>query len=398
MDLVREAEVVVIGGGAHGASATYHLARAGRSVALIEKRTIASASSGASGGIIRCHYSNPAMVRLAHRAAEWWPGLADELGHPVDYVNNGLIVAVAGAADAAHLERAVRMQQRVGVTTQVIAPEEIEHWIPGFVTEGLQLAAYEAEAGYADPYAASTAFAAKARELGAQVYTETTVTGLVMSGSRVTGVETNRGTIRTATVVNCAGPWADRIAAMAGIDLPVRPGLLQMVAFHPRYDGWTRGSPTWLDLTTMTYCRPDASGAMLAGGGLAENAAIDSEAVDPDAAPPRPPVAFEAEIHENLVRRCPWAARAARLRAWSGPDGNSPDFHLVFGPVPGVAGYLQIVGGSGNSFKLAPATGEALAEYVTSGTSTYLDLDAFSVTRFAEGRPFRGGYQMHIVG
>lgn len=398
MDLVREAEVVVIGGGVHGASAAYHLVRAGRSVALIEKRTVAAASSGASGGIIRCHYSNPAMVVLAHRAAERWPALPAELGRPVDYVRNGLIVAVAGGADAGHLERVVRMQQRIGVATQVITSQEIAHWIPEFVADGLTLAAYEAEAGYADPYAATVAFAGKARDLGAHLYTETTVTGLVLEGSRITGVETDRGTIRTSTVVNCAGPWARRIAAMAGIDLPVRPGLLQMAAFHPGYEGWTGGSPTWLDLTTMTYCRPDRTGAMLAGGGLAENAAIDAEAVDPDAAPPRPPVAFEAEIHENLQRRCPWAAAAARLRAWSGPDGNSPDFHLIFGPVPGVTGYLQIVGGSGNSFKLAPATGEALAEYVTTGTCTYLDLHAFSMARFAEGRPFRGGYQMHIIG
>jgi len=398
MDLVREAEVVVIGGGVHGASAAYHLVRAGRSVALIEKRTIASASSGASGGIIRCHYSNPAMVRLAHRAAERWPTLAAELGRPVDYVRNGLIVAVAGAADAAHLERAVRMQQRLGVATQVIAPEEIAHRIPEFVADGLTLAAHETEAGYADPYAATVAFAGKARELGACLYTETAVTGLLTSGSRITGVETDRGPVRASVVVNCAGSWADRIAALAGIDLPVRPGLLQMAAFHPRYGGWTGGSPTWLDLTTMTYCRPDPAGAMLAGGGLTENAAIDAEAVNPDAAPPRPPVAFEAEIHENLQRRCPWTAGAARLRAWSGLDGNSPDFHLIFGPVPGVTGYLQIVGGSGNSFKLAPATGEALAEYVTTGRCTFLDLHAFSITRFDEGRPFRGGYRMHIVG
>ncbi len=396
--MIGHADVVVIGGGVHGASAAYHLARERKQVVLIEKRTIASASSGASGGIIRCHYSNPAMVRLAHRAAERWPALAEELGAPVDYVNNGLIVAVAGAADAAHLERAVRMQQRAGVATQVIAPEEIRRWIPEFATNGLSLAAHEGEAGYADPYSASMAFAAKARALGAQVYTETVVTGLLTSGSRITGVETDRGAIRSGVVVNCAGAWAPRIAAMAGIDLPVSPGLLQMVAFQPAYAGWTRQSPTWLDLSTMTYCRPDASGAMLAGGGVAENAAIDVTDVDPDAVPSRPPVEFEAEIHENIVRRCPWAEGSARLRAWSGPDGNSPDFHLIFGPVPGLTGYLQIVGGSGNSFKLAPATGEALAEYVTTGTSTYLDTHAFSMTRFADGRPFRGGYQMHIIG
>jgi glycine/D-amino acid oxidase-like deaminating enzyme len=61
-------------------------------------------------------------------------------------------------------------------------------------------------------------------------------------------------------------------------------------------------------------------------------------------------------------------------------------------------GHLQVVGGSGNSFKLAPATGEAVAEYVTTGRCSYVDVRAFSITRFAENRPFQGGYQMHIVG
>jgi len=395
--MIRACDAVVIGGGVHGASVAYHLARAGRQVALIERRTIASAASGVSGGIIRCHYSTPAIVRLAHRAAQRWPHLAEELGRPVDYVNNGLIVAV-GEADAAHMERIVRMQQGEGVATQLITPAEIARWIPGFSPEGLALAAYEAEAGYADPYAATMAFAARARELGAQVYTGTTVTGIGVVGSRVQRVETDRGAIRTPVVVNCAGAWASRIARMAGVALPVVPGLLQMVAFHPHDDRWTGRSPTWLDLTTMTYCRPDAAGAMLAGGGLSENATIDAAQVDPDAAAPRPPVAFEAEIHENLVRRCPWAEGSARLRAWSGTDGATPDFHLILGPVPGVAGYLQVVGGSGNSFKLAPATGEAIAEVVTTGRTRHVDLDAFSLTRFAEGRLFRGGYQMHIIG
>ncbi len=394
---MTDADAVVIGGGVHGASAAYHLARAGLRVALVEKRTVGWASSGASGGIIRCHYSNESMVRLAHRAAERWPHLAEDLGYPVDYVRNGLIVVVA-EPDAANMERIVGMQREVGVDTRLIGLEEIRRWIPEFNLDGLALATYEAQAGYADPYSASMAFARKARELGAQILTETKVTGIRLEGSAVRAVETDRGEIRTSTVVNCAGAWAAGIARMVGVEIPILPGLLQMVAFHPQYPGWHRTSPTWLDLTTMTYCRPDGSGAMLAGGGVSENAEIDRAAVNPDAVPPRPPVEFEAEIHENLARRCPWAERSMRVRSWSGPDGNSPDFHLILGPVPGVRGYLQIVGGSGNSFKLSPATGEAIAEYVTSGRARFVDLDAFSLTRFAEARPFRGGYQMHIIG
>jgi sarcosine oxidase subunit beta len=381
----------------HGASAAYHLAKAGKQVVLVEKRTIGSSSSGASGGIIRCHYSNESMVRLAHRAAQRWPELETELGQPVDYVRNGLLVVVT-APDAGNMRRIVGMQQRVGVETHTISLEEIRRWIPEFNLSGLALATYEGEAGYADPYSAAGAFANKARELGAQIYTNTTVTGIDGNGSGVRRVVTDHGSIQTPLIVNCAGAWAAAIAAMVGVELPVTPGLLQMVAFNPRYTGWNRGSPTWLDMTTMTYCRPDAVGLMLAGGGLVENAAMENTDVDPDNYPARPPAEFEAEIHDNLVRRCPWAEKMSRVRSWSGPDGNSPDFHLIFGPVPGVRGYLQIVGGSGNSFKLSPATGEAIAELVTTGRCSYVDLDAFSIMRFAQNRPFRGGYQMHIIG
>lgn len=397
MMLPHEAEVVVVGGGVHGASTAYHLARAGKQVVLLERGTIGSGSSGVSGGIIRCHYSNEPMVRLAHRAAELWPNLGSDLGRPVDYRRNGLIVMVA-PADAPVMMRVVRMQQAAGVDTRTIAPDRIAEWIPGFNSEGLALAAYEGEAGYADPYSTAVAFAGKARDLGAAIFTQTIVTGLETDRTTVRAVATDKGTIRTPLVINCAGAWAPVVARMAGVDLPVVPGLLQMVAFAPRHREWTARSPTWVDMTTMTYCRPDGTGAMLAGGGITENAALEHPEIDPDAPPPRPPVEFEAEIHDNLIRRCPWAGRMSRVRSWSGPDGNSPDFHLIFGPVPGVRGYLQIVGGSGNSFKLGPATGEAMAEYVTTGRCSYLDLDAFSVTRFAEDRPFRGKYQMHIVG
>ena len=342
--MLNHAEIVVVGGGVHGASAAYFLARAGKHVVLVEKRSVGAGSSGASGGIIRCHYSNQVMVRLAHRAALMWPSLEEDLGRPVDYVQNGMIVAVP-PEDAKRLQDNVRMQRRLGVETAIVAVEEIRSRIPGFRTEGLALAAYEAEAGYADPYAAAAAFTHKARELGAEVLTRTTVTGIEMDGMRVRGVVTDRGRIGAPLVVNCAGPWAARLARMVGIELPVRVGLLQMTAGNPRFSGWTRTSPTWVDVTTMTYCRPDASGLMLAGGGRTENSDLAAQELDPDGYPSRPPMQFEVEIHDNLVRRCPWAMQMSRVRSWTGPDGISPDFHLIFGPVPSVQGYLQVVGG-----------------------------------------------------
>lgn len=394
---VKKVDVAVIGGGVHGASAAYHLAKVGLEVALLEKESIGSGASGLSGGIIRCHYTNEPMIRLALRASQRWNHLEEELGQPCGYVRNGLIILVSDD-DARIMENLVARQQRIGVDTELIDPAEVERYIPGFQTDGFTLGTFERQAGYADPYAAARAFAAKAQELGVHVLTGTEVTGIDLQGSRVQGVVTNRGRIECRWVVNCAGAWAPRIASMVGINLPIKPGALQMIAVNPRHPEWTRTSPTWLDLPHMTYCRPDAAGLMLAGGGVLENEAMTSETPDPDAPPPRPSTLFEAEMHDNILRRCPWAEGMQMVRSWSGIDGNTPDHHLIFGPVPGLEGYLQVAGGGGNSFKLSPATGEAVAEFVTTGKCSHLDLEAFSVTRFEERRTFQGAYRMHIVG
>jgi len=393
----NKVDVVVIGGGVHGASAAYHLVKAGFEVALVEKGSIGSGASGVSGGIIRCHYTNEPMIRLALRAAQRWQGLEAELGRPVGYVQNGMLLMV-DEDDAGVMEELVARQQRIGVDTEIIEPAQVERYIPGFRTDGLALGAFERQAGYADPYATANAFAARARELGVHVLVETEVTGIELDGSRVRGVKAGGHSIQCRYVVNCAGAWAPRIAAMVGVDLPIKPGTLSMIAVNPRNPAWTRTSPTWVDMPHMTYCRPDASGLMLAGGGRLENETLTTETPDPDAPAPRPSDLFEAEMHDNLVRRCPWAEGMQRVRAWTGIDGHTPDHHLIFGPVPGIDGYLQVAGGGGNSFKLSPATGEAVAEYISTGTCTYLDLNAFSITRFQENRLFRGGYRMNIVG
>lgn len=393
----KRADVVIIGAGVHGASAAYHLAKAGREVVVLEQKEVGSGASGQSGGIIRCHYSTEPMVRLALRAAQLWPGLEDELGAPVDFVNNGLIMMVA-AADAETMKSVVVMQKELGMDVDVIGLGEARELLPGLNPEGLALACLERVAGYADPYATATAFGRKARATGAEIHPNTPVRGIRVERGAVRGVITDEGEIATSIVINAAGAWAGRVGRLAGVELPVQPGNLQMAAFRPDHPSWRATSPTWVDITQMTYARPDTGGLMLCGGGLMENQAWEASLPDPDNPPTRPDDLFEAEMAENLGRRLPWVAGKPMVRSWCALDGSTPDFHLIFGEHPQVKGFINIAGGSGNSFKLSPATGEAAAELITTGRCTYLDLKAFSVARFAEGRPFRGRYQMHIVG
>ncbi|MFO7246603.1 MAG: FAD-binding oxidoreductase [Thermaerobacter sp.] len=402
------AEIVIIGGGVHGAAAAYYLARDGRDVVLFEKGDLAGGATGLSVGLIRCHYSNEPMIRLAHRAAVKWQDLESELGQSLGYRRNGLIVAVA-PDDADALRRNVELQRRIGVDTELMAPEEISRYVPGFRAHGLALAAFERQAAVADPHRTATAFAARAQELGARVYTGTAVTAIRLRDGRVEGVETDRGFVRCEWVIHAAGAWAPRLAAGIGVDLPVKPGSLSVCAFDPRYEGWSTETPTWMDLDTVTYARPDARGLIIAGsdhdqkgdeddgeaGALNRSAPAEP---DPDVYHGAPDDLTAALVYERIVDRCPWAEGARLVRGWIGVDAYTPDYHLIFAEAPAGSRCLHVTGGSGNSFKLSPAVGEAVAEYVASGSCTYLDTQAFSLERFATGRLFRGAYRMHILG
>lgn len=399
--MTASAEVVVIGGGVMGAAAAYHLARSGRDVVVFEKGEIAGGATGLSVGIIRSHYSNEPMVRLAHRAAVIWQQLEDELGESLGYRRNGLILAVA-PYDAETLRRNVELQRRVGVDTELLSPEEIRRFVPDFRAHGLALATFERQAGVADPHRTASAFLTQAQRRGARVHTGVAVTEIRLRDGRVEGVDTDQGFVRCEWVIHCTGAWAPRLAAGIGVDLPVQPGTLSVSAFDPRYEGWHAGTPSWMDLDTVTYARPDARGLMIAGSDHDQKddaaGAAAPAAPDPDAYHGAPDDLTTAQVYERLVDRCPWADGARPVRGWIGVDGYTPDYHLIFAEAPAGSRCLHVTGGSGNSFKLSPAIGEAVAQYVAGEPCEYLDTEAFSLDRFAAGRLFRGAYRMHILG
>ena len=94
-------------------------------------------------------------------------------------------------------------------------------------------AAWEEDSGYADPYLTVNAYAAAAKRAGARLLTNTAVTGITRHGDRVTGVRTTAGDLSAPVVVNCAGPWAGLVGAMAGVELPVTPLRRQIVVTEP---------------------------------------------------------------------------------------------------------------------------------------------------------------------
>jgi len=386
--VIERAEAVVIGGGIIGASVAHFLTKLGYGqVALVEKSEICGGSSQYSAAHIRQHYSNEVAIRLAVRGAGMFANAEEELGGPVGFVQHGYMVIAPPDQEQA-IREVVPIQQRFGVETEILTPEEVTHRWPELDVEGIALACFERTSGYADPVATVRALARSAEREGLEVLEGCEATGIETEGGRVTGVVTSKGTIATGVVVNAGGPWGDRIGRMVGVDYPIRFSREHEAVFEAP-EGFGE-IPVMSDAAQQLYFRHYGQGKVLVGEGWPKQA----EPADPETYDPGTDEAHLARMVPKLVRRVPSLAATigsdgyggTYVTGYSGVYDITEDWYPIVGEEE-VGGYYSAFGGSGHCFKLGPAIGEALAS-VIAGQEPAIDISALSGTRFAEGRTF----------
>src|SRR5438093_12165434 len=168
---MASADVVVVGGGANGTSTAFHLTRLGvRNVLLLERRWLGAGATGKSGSLVRMHYTNEHESRLAFESLKVFRSFHAEVGGDCGFEPVGFVQLV-GRGYADHLRRNVAMQQRLGIKTELVSPEDLPRLLPGVITDDVGGAAWEPESGYADPNATAFAFAAAAARAGARAET-----------------------------------------------------------------------------------------------------------------------------------------------------------------------------------------------------------------------------------
>jgi glycine/D-amino acid oxidase-like deaminating enzyme len=307
-EMPRTAEVVIIGGGVHGASLAYHLARRkiGR-VALVERKWLASGPTGRSTALVRRFYGHDFFTRTANAAADVFQRWDERIGGDPGYRQVGYLVLTA-AEEAEHLARNARRAQAVGARVALLTPAEVAALVPGLWIDDVALASWEAESGYADPVATTNALATRAREEGAAIVLDTRVEAIRVEGGRVVGVTTSAGPIDAPVVVNCAGLWAPRLLAPLGIKVEIRPTRHQMCVFE-RPPGMA-SHPAIGDRPQHTYMRPETGDLTLFGlGSHAHDEVVDPGDHDEGADPEQ--VLKNAEF---LARRIPRWGRACAPR------------------------------------------------------------------------------------
>lgn len=272
------ADVVIIGGGVIGASIAFNLAKRGiREVIIVEKNFIASGATGKSSACIRQHYSTECTSRMVLRSLRVFENFADVVGGSAGFIKAGFLMGVP-EKDRAVLEKTIVMQRRVGINTSVIGPDEISEIEPRARVDDLAAGAWEPDSGYADPSDTTASFVRRARELGVRLRQNTTVLGLKTAGGAITEVHTDHGSIGTSTVINAAGVWGDRVAAMAGVSIPLTVCRHQ-IRFVKRPAEASTPHPLFYDLVHQIYTRPEGRDLTLIGS---MNPAEINDRADPD--------------------------------------------------------------------------------------------------------------------
>jgi len=380
--MAETADVIIIGAGIHGASLAFHLTRRGVPPLILERRFIAAGATGRSSGLVRMHYDLEPESALAWASHYIFVNWADIVGGECGFTRTGFLQIVAPQHNE-HLRANVAMHQRLGIPSLVVSADDVRRLAPAFHTGDFDLAAFEPESGYADPTGSAAALLTAARSGGARLVQEAQVTGVISRGGRVQGVETSRGPYHAPIVVNAAGAWARPVGHLAGLDLPITTWKHD-TAFLRRPKDLGRSHPTVIDFINLMYFRPETGDLTLVG--LEDDNPLG---LDPELAGDQPQPDFVDRAVERICRRIPGMDRGSLQSANAGYDGLTPDQRAILDRA-GPEGFFLVCGFSGTGFKLAPAVGACMAEWIVDGAPRTVDISAFTLRRFEEGRRLTG--------
>ena len=384
--MITSASAVIVGAGVLGASAAFHLARAGwKDLLLVDRHPAAGmGSSGRATGGFRGQFSTAVNVALSLLARDKLIRFQEDTGVDPGYARAGYLWLAETHAQMETLRAALRIQHEGGLleAREVDAREalEIQPCLdPGTILGG----AYCPTDGFIRPLSILQGYLEGASRLGVRIEWDVEVLDLETgAGGAIRRVRTSRGSVGCQAVVNAAGAWAEGLAELAGIALPVKPVKRQVAVTAP-----TRALPAEMPMT------------IFAGNGfhlrVRDGRVLLLRPDPPAAADPfdlRVEPAWIASILEEARRRVPALRHVPvdEAACWAGLYEMSPDRHALVGAFPECDNFFCLTGASGHGVMHAPALGQILAEIVSTGRAETFDAGPLRPTRFREGAPNAG--------
>lgn len=375
--------VVIVGGGIVGLASAYYLAQQNVDVVVCEKGAIGNGSTERSAGGIRTQFSTPVNVELSKASIDVWKRFEELFDEEISYRGEGYLFVAREEATVERFRENVTMQNKHGIPSEFLKPDEATEYCPGLRTDTFVGATFCGDDGFADPHLALQGFSRGAAEAGVDIRTKTPVTDVQRDDNTVIGVKTPEGSIGADFVVNAAGAWAHRISEMAGINLPIRPKRRQIAVVDPETPV-PDSVPLTIDLDTGSYFRPEREGSALVGGHFGGE--------DPDTNPDDYSKTTDFDWTITAIERAAeWATyfgpESRMKRGWAGLYAVTPDHHAILEET--VPGFITAAGFSGHGFQHAPATGKLVTELVTEGEASLVDISALQSHRFEEEATIR---------
>lgn len=379
--MLDETEVAVVGGGCVGTSTAYHLARLGcKGVTLFERSHLAWGATGKSSAIVNVGVWNASkpLVQMLLESIETFRNFDQKIGGRCGFTETGW-VGVAGKAHEERVRKVCTLGREIGAVSNLISPTELQELAPGVFSDDLTVAIHEPESGYADPVETTNSMAKSAERLGARILTGVKVTGLILEGDRVAGIKTENGSVKTGKVVVATNVWATELLSHVGVRLPISATRKQVCLFKLSGD---IGKPKLVmdDFVNDLYMKPEGDETLVGeieSPGLPADPENFVETIDFDTVP---------RLAGKLLHRFPAMNAAVSRGGYAGPYDVSPDGHPILDELPGFDGLYCAVGFSGHGFRFSPCTGRLMAECILDGKTKGIDIRAFRLSRFGEGK------------
>lgn len=388
---LEQETIGVIGAGSTGSSVAYHLAKMGKPVVLIDMGQPASGTTSRSTALVRTHYSNEIVARMAVYSLRVLRDF-ENIGNS-GFVNAGMLFLGDESLKGGMSEISSSLEN-LGIKTESLEPDAAGKKFPEVDFRGIGFIDYEPESGYADSVGVATSYATKARELGAKEIFGVMVKRLELdSTGRVAALQLSDGSrVHCSKVILCTNVWTNSMLENSkhGAALPIWASA-HPVAVLRRPKGYEGVRVIVADFESKTYFKPEGNSLFLVGS---LDPQIDQKRVDPENCPSDVTFEFLSFYAESASKRIPSMKDGILHSSYVGMYDMSPDQHPIVDELSeiGLSNVFSCVGLSGHGFKLCPALGLMVAELVTGAEEPKFDPSYFALSRFATGKLLQSKY------
>jgi sarcosine oxidase subunit beta len=372
----KTADVIIVGGGVHGAAAAYYLSKEGVKVALFEKEYLSSGSSGRSAAGLRQHFGTEVNCRLAKYNLEVFPTLEEELGGELnlEFTQWGYLWVAYSKESLTQLEKNVKLQVSLDIPSEMLSPPDMKKRWPYLNVDRMLGAAFCAKDGHINPHTLTMAYGKAAQKLGARVFTYTPVERITLDGGKASGVIAAGEQWSAPRVFVAAGAWSRPLLGEIGVDIPVYPERHNLLVTEPIEPFQC---PMTLCLDDGAYFKQLPNGTFFFGR---------DDQDEPRVLESGNSAKFLEGVTKSVLQRIPALKGVRIVHQWSGPYAVTPDHQAIIDWTP-VEGVWTNCGWSGHGLQFGPSGGR-LAKEMFFGEKTFVDIHNFRLSRFAEGDLF----------